>query len=98
MAGLYDQHRQTSFPHRLVADDANGVEMVSLDSSVSGCAHTWLNNSGLIDDPSWDALADGEQRLRHAIPALDADEASYFQRLLDMTVLILKSPNDIPPE
>jgi hypothetical protein len=97
VARLYDQHRPARFPRRLVVDDANGVEMVSLDSSVSGCVHTWLHNSGFIDDRSWDALADGEQRLRRAIQALDADEATYYQRLLDMTVLILEGLDDIPP-
>ena len=91
VAELYDEHRQAAFP-RLIVDDANGVEMVSLDSNVSGCVHTWLRNGGRIDDFRWDVLSECEQQLNHAILALGGDEASYYLRLLEMTVLILKVP------
>ena len=98
VAGLYEKHRQTAFPRRLVVDDVNGVEMVSLDSTVSGCVHTWLKDRGHIHDRGWDTLAECEQVLNRAIPALDGDEASYYRRLLDMTVLILTSPEAAQPE
>jgi hypothetical protein len=88
---LYEEHRQTAFPRRLIVDDANGVEMVSLASRALGCIHTWLRNGGRIDDRRWDTLSECKQQLNHAIPALDGDEASYYQRLLDMTVLILEA-------
>lgn len=97
-AELYEEHRQAAFPRRLIVADANGVEMVSLDSNVSGCVSTWLGNGGRIDDLRWNLLADCEQKLNRAIPALDGYEASYYRRLLDMTVLILRSPEDMPPE
>ncbi|MET7393853.1 hypothetical protein ABZS66_10205 [Dactylosporangium sp. NPDC005572] len=98
VAGLYEEHRQAAFPRRLVVADANGVEMVSLCSNVSGCVSTWLGNGGRIDDWRWDVLADCEQKLNRAIPALDGYEASYYQRLLDMAVLILENPEDMQPE
>ncbi|MCW3819282.1 hypothetical protein ONA91_33055 [Micromonospora sp. DR5-3] len=98
VAELYEEHRQAAFPRRLVVTDVNGVEMVSLDSNVSGCVSTWLKNGGRIDDRRWGVLADCEQKLNRAIPALDGYEASYYQRLLDMTVLTLENPEDTQPE
>jgi hypothetical protein len=89
---LFEEHRQAVFPARLTSADANGVEMVGLDSTVSGCVSTWLRNQGRIDDSRWDVLADCEQKLQRAIPALDGYERSYYQRLLDMTLLILEHP------
>lgn len=85
VAELYEEHREAVFPGRLIVDEANGIEMVSIDSRVSGCVHTWLKNRGRIDDGRWDTLAACEQLLIRAIPALDGDEASYYQRLLAMT-------------
>jgi hypothetical protein len=72
--------------------------MVSLCSNVSGCVSVWLRNGGRVDDRRWDVLADCEQKLNRAIPALDGEEASYYQRLLEMTVLILENPEDTRPE
>jgi hypothetical protein len=90
VAELYDQHRRAAFPSRLTAADANGVEMAGLDATVSGCVSAWLRSQRRIDDSRWDLLADCEQKLKRAIPALDGDERSHCQRLLDMTLLILE--------
>ncbi|GAA1843627.1 hypothetical protein [Asanoa iriomotensis] len=97
VGALYEEHQQAAFPRRLYVVEPDGVEMVSLDSKVSGCVSTWLGNGGRIDDWWWDVLADCEQKLNRAIPALDGYEASYYQRLLDMTVLILENPADMQP-
>lgn len=98
VAELYEEHRRAALPRRLIVDDANGVEMVSLDSRVSGCVHTWLKHGGRIHDRGRDTLAECEQLLHRAISALDGDEASYYRRLLTMTVLILESLDDVQPE
>ncbi len=97
VAELYEEHRRAAFPRRLTRDDANSVEMVSLDSRVAGCVHTWLTNGGRIHDQGWDNLAECEQLLHRASPALDGGEASHYRRLLTMTVLILENPEDRQP-
>ncbi|MEV4280929.1 hypothetical protein [Actinoplanes xinjiangensis] len=94
VAELYEEHRRAAFPPRLKVDDANGVEMVSLDSRVVGCVGTWLENRGAVDNRRWDTLAECEQLLDRAIPALNEAEAVYYRRLLTMTVLILETPDD----
>jgi hypothetical protein len=97
VAELYEEHKQATFPRRLVVDDANGIEMVSLDSRISGCVSSWLSHGGRIDDRRRVVLTECEQLLNRAIPALDGHEVSYYRRLLDMTVLILENPEDKRP-
>ncbi|MBW6433472.1 hypothetical protein KZ829_06910 [Actinoplanes hulinensis] len=86
---LWKTHREAAFPSRLRGEDVVGVEMVMLDSDVAGCIMIWLNNDGDIDDRRWNILAACEQDLNRVIPELADYEASYYQRLLDMAVLVL---------
>lgn len=97
VAELWEAHTQAPFPGRLRSVDVAGVSMVLLDSNVAGCVSTWLHRDGNIDDGRWDILAACEQELRRVIPELDDDEAAYYQRLLDMAVLVLKAPDDSSP-
>ncbi|GAA3455649.1 hypothetical protein [Dactylosporangium matsuzakiense] len=71
-----------------------GVEMVVLDADVAGCVSTWLRNGGNLDDQRRGYLAVCEQQLIRSMPELDGYEAAYYQRLLDMTILVLGSPGD----
>ncbi|MGW5666480.1 hypothetical protein [Micromonospora sp. NPDC003776] len=97
VAELWEAHAQTPFPGRLRSADVAGVSMVLLDSNVAGCVSTWLHQGGSIDDGRGHILAACEQELLHVIPELDDDEAAYYQRLLDMTVLVLEAPDDSSP-
>ncbi|WP_436519714.1 hypothetical protein [Actinoplanes sp. HUAS TT8] len=90
VGALHDEFRQAAFPRRLVVDDVAGVEMVTLASGVDGCVSAWLEHEGHIDDRRWNHLAECEQRLIRVMPALKGAEATYYQRLLDMTALILE--------
>lgn len=93
VAELWEAHMQAPFPGRLRSADVAGVCMVLLDSNVAGCVSTWLHRGGNIDDERWDILAACEQELLRVIPELDDDEAVYYQRLLDMAVLVLEVPD-----
>ncbi|WIX93254.1 hypothetical protein [Amycolatopsis sp. DG1A-15b] len=68
-----------------------GIDMVMLDANPAGCVSVWLEQQGLLDDRRWNVLAECEQRLIRVIPELDADGREYYQRLLDMTVLVLEA-------
>ncbi|XVU21230.1 hypothetical protein ACQPZJ_28635 [Actinoplanes sp. CA-054009] len=70
-----------------------GVETVMLDADVAGCVSAWLNNGGDLDDRRWDVLATRERQLERVVSELSDREAAYYQRLLDMTVLVLDSPS-----
>jgi len=72
--------------------------MVSLDFRIAGCVSRWPSNGGRIEDRAWDTLAECEQLLNRLLPALDGYELSFYQRLLDMTVLIPENPDDLRPE
>jgi len=50
-------------------------------------------SDGVIDDQRWDVLAAREQQLARLISQLVGYEASYCQRLLGMTVLVLHPPD-----
>ncbi|WP_326557253.1 hypothetical protein [Micromonospora sp. NBC_01796] len=94
VAELWAAHREAAFPARLTAVDIAGVEMVMLDAGAAGCISTWLINGGDLDDRWWDVLAAREQDLARVVPHLAGYEASYYQRLLDMTALVLGPPDD----
>lgn len=93
---LWEEHMQAAFPGRLRGADMAGVEMVMLDAGVAGCVSTWLRNGGNIDDQRWDYLATCEQQLIRVIPELNGHEVAYYQRLLDMTILVLDWPGGRP--
>ena len=93
VAELLAAHKVARFSARLTSVDIAGVEMVMLDADAVGCISTWLHNGGDLDDWWWDVLAAREQDLARVIPQLTGYEASFYQRLLDMTVLVLGPPD-----
>ncbi|MFI1994454.1 hypothetical protein [Actinoplanes sp. NPDC020271] len=94
---LWEAHRNALFPERLRYDDVAGVDMVLLDASIAGCVSTWLNEAVDLDDWRRGILAACERDLGVALPTLSGQEATYCQRLLEMTVLILRSLDDRSP-
>lgn len=96
VAELWKAHSSAAFPGRLRTVDIAGVEMVMLDEDVAGCVGIWLSHGCSIDDRRWEALATRGRQLTRVLPELSGDEAVYYQRLLDMTVLLLDSRSDPP--
>ncbi|MFD8500204.1 hypothetical protein [Amycolatopsis sp. NPDC059657] len=88
---LFEAHNKASFPSRWHGADVAGFDLVMLDADPAGCVSVWLKQQGRLDDWRWDVVAECEQRLIRVIPELDAYGREYYQRLLDMTVLILKA-------
>lgn len=56
-----------------------------------------LNNADSIDDRLWDVLARRERDLEQVLPAMSGQEGAFYQRLLDMAVLVLESPDHRRP-
>lgn len=88
---LFDAHREAPFPSRWRGTDVEDIDMVMLDATPAGCVSVWLEQQDLLDDRTRDVLAESEQRLIRVIPELDAYGREYYQRLLDMTVLVLEA-------
>jgi hypothetical protein len=88
---LFEAYRQAPFPSRWRGADVGGIDMVMLDANPAGCVSVWLAQQGLLDDRRWNVLAECEQRLIRVIPELDAHGREYYQRILDMTVLVLEA-------
>lgn len=87
---LFEAHRKAPFPSRSRGADVGSFDMVMLDANPAGCVSVWLQQ-GLLDDRGWNVLAESEQRLIRVIPELDTHGREYYQRLLDMTVLVLEA-------
>ncbi|MEV6598805.1 hypothetical protein AB0M36_18375 [Actinoplanes sp. NPDC051346] len=90
---LWELHKRAPFPSGLRGTSVSGVEMVMLDADVAGMVSSWLSTGGSIDDRRRDLLAQREQQLIRVLEGLTGDEATYYQRLLDMTVLVMTSPD-----
>ncbi|MFI6166304.1 hypothetical protein ACIBCN_05905 [Nocardia sp. NPDC051052] len=88
---LFEAHNKAPFPSRWRGADVAGFDMVMLDADPAGCVSVWLKQQGLLDDWRWNLLAECEQRLIRVIPELDAYGREYYQRLLDLTVLMLET-------
>jgi hypothetical protein len=93
VAQLWKAHRDAAFPARLRSTDVAGIEMVLLDADVAGCVSAWLDN-GDMDDRRRECLVNRERDLARVVPELSGYEASYYQRLLDMTVMVLGTRGD----
>lgn len=88
---LFAAHAKAPFPSQWRGADVAGFDMVMLDADPAGCVSVWLERQGFLDDWRWNVLAECEQRLIRIIPELDAYGREYYQRLLDMTALILEA-------
>jgi hypothetical protein len=88
---LFEAHREAPFPSRWRGVAVAGFDMVTLDAYPAGCVSVWLERNGLLDDRRWNVLTESEQRLIRVIPELDPYGREYYQRLLDMTVLVLEA-------
>lgn len=91
---LWRRHCKAAFPDRLRSVEIADIDMVMLDADVAGCICTWLDHGGSIDGRRRDVLAACERQLARVVPELSGYEAEYYERLLDMTVLILDVPRD----
>jgi hypothetical protein len=91
VTAIFEAHTKAPFPARWRGAEVAGFDMVILDADPAGCVSVWLKQHGLLDDRRWNVLAECEQRLIRVIPELDAYSREYYQRLLDMTVLILEA-------
>ncbi|MFF5225396.1 hypothetical protein [Dactylosporangium sp. NPDC000521] len=96
VAARYEAHCDAPFPSRWRGADVAGFDMIMLDSFPSGCISVWLAQAGALDDWRWNILADYEQRLLRVIPELDDEGREYYQRILDMAVLILEADSPRP--
>ncbi|MGW4059366.1 hypothetical protein ACWEGE_13850 [Amycolatopsis sp. NPDC004747] len=88
---LFEAHRQAPFPSRWRGADVGGIDLVMLDANPAGCISAWLEQQCLLDDRSRKILAECERRLIRVLPELDAPGREYYQRILDMTVLVLEA-------
>jgi hypothetical protein len=81
---LWEDHLATRFPAELY-QSPGGVEMVSVDSAIAGCASSVVE-TGRLSDPSHAAALDGcLDDLRTVAPLLRSAEAMrYCERLVSL--------------
>jgi hypothetical protein len=91
VAALYEGHTNAPFPSRWRGADVAEFDMIMLDADPSGCISVWLKRHGVLDDWRWNILAECEQQLLRVIPELDEYARVYYQRILDMAVLVLEA-------
>ncbi|KUL41098.1 hypothetical protein [Actinoplanes awajinensis] len=84
LAEIYRVHASAQYPR-------GREDLALVDSLAADSVHIWLTNDGALDDARRTSLAEQEQQLIHAIPQLTGPSRFYFQRLLDMVVLVLES-------
>jgi hypothetical protein len=89
VAQPWEAHIQAPFPARLRGAEIVGLNIVVLDADTAGCVKTWLDNNGRLDAWRRDVIASCLDELNRVMPRLaDQDEAAYYNRLRELTMLL----------
>ena len=81
--------RQKLFPSNCSSVDVRGIDLVTLDSGVAGCASSFLTQ-GHLDSKSMDALYYCDDCLNTVILELQGYEGWYYRQLTALTSAIIE--------
>lgn len=89
---LWQEHTSEPWPTRLTTAERAGVDLVNLDSQLSGCVQTWLNHRSAFDARKLNALRRLLGDLEQVLPELtEEDHPRIWQRHRQMARLISDS-------
>ncbi|WP_420082969.1 hypothetical protein ACN6AT_39265 (plasmid) [Streptomyces sp. JL4002] len=86
---LSEEHGSAPFPPGLTGAERAGFDLVTPDSDISGCVHTWLHNDGHLDQWRYQMLHWRMSQLSAILTALGDDDCpAYWERLFRMGQLV----------
>lgn len=89
VSDVWKAHGRAEFPARLRGEELAGVDLVMLDAGIAGCAATWRENHGALDEPRRLLLARLLRDLDRVLPMLDdPQEQAYYERLRQLGRLV----------
>ena len=86
---LWAEFRQRAFPESVIAQEVDGVCLVTTDSFAAGCIETALTNGGRLDDAQRTMLIASMSDLDRIFYALDGEALSYFVLLRQIGTRVL---------
>jgi hypothetical protein len=89
IVSLWKEHNESSFPIKLKCKDFNGIDFITLDSTIAGCISTFIKN-GNLNNQKTAILGMCYRDTNYVIPFLEKEEAIYFERLEKLSKIILK--------
>jgi len=86
---LWKEYLRADFPARLRGEEIDGIDAVTLDSLVAGCALSWRASDVPLDPERLGLLRQCLGDLDAVVSHLKGDEAVYFSRLHGIALLVL---------
>jgi hypothetical protein len=87
---LWKEHFQAKFPEDFYGQEINGVDFVTLDSSIAGCISTFAED-GNLNLYQTAVLGLCYREVSFILPILNEPDAEYFRRLERLAELVLKA-------
>ncbi|MEV4191353.1 hypothetical protein [Streptomyces toxytricini] len=75
-----------------------GVDLVSLDTRLGGCAHTWVANSGCLHERGMSTVRLVLDQLERVMPELTEDDSPAVWHRLHETARLIAAHNTPPAD
>lgn len=87
---LWQVHLRTKFPDSFHEKDSNEMDFVMLDADIAGCVLNFVDD-GNLNLYQTAILGLCYQQVNFILPNLNKEEAKYFERLNELSELVLKA-------
>jgi hypothetical protein len=81
---MWADHVRAPFPPEARGAEVEGVDLVLLDSLVSGCISSLVNGRGARDTVKVSLLSDLLKQIQDVLPHLTGESRAYFSRLKEI--------------
>ena len=85
----WDRWSKIPFPAGASDMEANGHDLVSIDTFSAGCIDTFVANRGKLDRERIDVLRSCVADLKSRVGELTGDVRTYFADLLNISLMVL---------
>jgi hypothetical protein len=90
----YAEYRAMPMPEGWHGLEVEGVDLVLLDTEVTECVETWLDNGGVLDEVQWNRLTRRLDDLDRVLPQLTQEsDVVYFTACRTLALLVWQADN-----
>ncbi|MFE2856713.1 hypothetical protein ACFXJO_37045 [Streptomyces lavendulae] len=101
VAGLREEHDKEfrwPLPLRLLTFEVAGVDLVSLETRLAGCVHTWLSNGGSLHERGMGTVRLVLGQIEDVLPELTEDDSPQIWHRLHRVARLIVAHNTPPAE
>jgi hypothetical protein len=91
----YAEYRAMPTPDGWHGVEVEGVDLVLLDTDVTECVETWLDNGGALDEVRWNRLTRRLDDLDRVLPHLTRESDVVYYTACRMLALLVWEADDL---